>query len=331
MEKNKFKKSIKISFIVPARNEEEHIQSCIDSLIKQDYSNFQIIVVNDGSTDKTAEIVENYVKIDKRIKLFNFDKGHSAAFARNFGASKAEGDILSFVDSDAYVVKNFATAIVKNFEKFNLDGLSVKTLAASPTGFISNCIAAQRTLLWDNNNEKRTEYTTNTKALLSVFTNKTFKKLNGYREDIFYFEDSDLSNRFLEAKYHAVYEPSAKEFHHDPNSFNETIRQSKWFGRGIAHSLKAHGIKKISLIMPPVYTFCFGLQLVLLIISLLFFQTYVSYQITILAIYLLPLILYLIKMSIKSNDPIHSFGFGILFLIRNNYKFESLIRTLIKN
>ncbi len=317
---------IKVSFIIPARNEEEYVGECLDSVLSSQYSNLEINVVNDGSTDSTEKIVKEMMRKDKRIKIYSFDKGHSAAFARNYGANKATGEILIFLDSDAKILPDFAKIIVDDFNTFGLDGIAVKTLAASPSGFISSCIKCQRSLLWDNSNDKRVEYTSKTGALLSVFSKKAYEKLNGFSEDIFYFEDSDISKRFLEFNFKAIYEPKTIQFHHDPNSINETIRQSKWFGRGIGQLLKTHGIKKIRLTFVPIYAALFTIQVFLILVSWILNLGSLSTQLLILIAYLVPLIAYLIKMALKSGDFIHSIGFGGLFLIRNNYKFVSMVQ-----
>lgn len=99
-------KTPKFSVIIPAHNEEDVIERAIKSILNQTYQNFEIIISNDGSTDKTKEIVENLIKKDKRIKILNQDKGHSAAFARNWGAEKAKGEILIFLDADTFISTN---------------------------------------------------------------------------------------------------------------------------------------------------------------------------------------------------------------------------------
>lgn len=94
--------SDKISIIVPSFNEEKNIERCIDSILNQTFSEFEIICVDDGSTDNTFKILENYSDKDKRIKIFkNPEKGVSTA--RNFGLNQVSGNYICFVDSDDFI------------------------------------------------------------------------------------------------------------------------------------------------------------------------------------------------------------------------------------
>lgn len=90
---------IKFSIIVPVYNVEEYIADCLDSILKQSYDNYEVIVVNDGSPDNSQDIIDKYVKKDKRIKSY-IKKNGGLSDARNFGVKKAKGDYLVFLDSD---------------------------------------------------------------------------------------------------------------------------------------------------------------------------------------------------------------------------------------
>ena len=88
-----------VSVIIPAYNAQMFIESCIDSILKQSYTNFEIVVVNDGSNDNTLNILETLAKKDERIKVYSKENG-GVSSARNYGISKANGDFITFVDSD---------------------------------------------------------------------------------------------------------------------------------------------------------------------------------------------------------------------------------------
>ena len=91
----------KFSIIVPAYNVESYIDRCLKAIKSQEYKDYEVIIVNDGSTDNSVKIIEKYLS-DKRFKLINQDnKGLSAA--RNSGIKKAIGDYLIFIDSDDYI------------------------------------------------------------------------------------------------------------------------------------------------------------------------------------------------------------------------------------
>lgn len=92
----------KISIIIPAYNVDKYIEKCIDSVLKQTYTNFELIVVDDGSTDNTAFIVDRFESIDKRIKVIHKKNGGLPA-ARNTGLNVATGKYIMFLDSDDWI------------------------------------------------------------------------------------------------------------------------------------------------------------------------------------------------------------------------------------
>ena len=92
---------LKISFIVPVFNVEKYLSQCIDSIIEQNYNNLEVILINDGSSDSSPIICDEYVKKDNRIKVIHrSNQGPSSA--RNFGIEIATGDYVCFLDSDDF-------------------------------------------------------------------------------------------------------------------------------------------------------------------------------------------------------------------------------------
>lgn len=102
-----------ISIIVPVYNVENFINECIDSIINQTYSKLEIILINDGSADKSGEICEEYAKKDQRIKVYHKKNG-GLSEARNMGLDKATGSYISFIDSDDYVHPRFIEILYDN-------------------------------------------------------------------------------------------------------------------------------------------------------------------------------------------------------------------------
>lgn len=93
---------ILISVIVPVYNVVDYLQRCVDSIRNQTYPNLEIILVDDGSTDKSGALAEKMAMEDKRIRVFHKENG-GASSARNLGISMAEGDYIGFVDGDDYI------------------------------------------------------------------------------------------------------------------------------------------------------------------------------------------------------------------------------------
>lgn len=107
-----------ISIIVPIYNAEKYITKCVDSILNQTKKELEIILINDGSTDKTEEIIKNYQ--DKRIKYFK-NKNQGIGKTRNFGIEKAKGKYIMFLDSDDYLEKNACELLYNKAESNNLD------------------------------------------------------------------------------------------------------------------------------------------------------------------------------------------------------------------
>ena len=106
----------KISIIVPIYNEEENLRKCIESLINQTYKELEIILINDGSTDKSKEIIESFK--DKRIIAID-KKNTGISDTRNIGIGKSTGDYIMFVDSDDYLELNCIERLIETAEKEN--------------------------------------------------------------------------------------------------------------------------------------------------------------------------------------------------------------------
>ena len=93
----------KISVIIPTYNQADLLKKAIQSVLNQTYKNWELIIINNYSTDNTEEIVENFE--DQRIKIFNFKNNGVIAASRNYGLNKSTGKYISFLDSDDFWVK----------------------------------------------------------------------------------------------------------------------------------------------------------------------------------------------------------------------------------
>ena len=110
----------KVSVIVPAFNVEKYISKCLLSLVNQTLKDIEVIVINDGSTDKTLEIVQKFEELDKRIRIINQENQKQGA-ARNRGMEIAEGEYVGFVDSDDWVDLDYFEKLYLTAKKYNSD------------------------------------------------------------------------------------------------------------------------------------------------------------------------------------------------------------------
>ena len=110
----------KVSIIVPVYNVEKYLRKCLDSLINQTLKDIEIICINDGSTDKSLEILEEYKNRDSRIILLN-QENSGQSIARNNGIKKATGEYIGFVDPDDWVENNMIKCLIDEIKSEKVD------------------------------------------------------------------------------------------------------------------------------------------------------------------------------------------------------------------
>lgn len=122
---------MKLSVIIPVYNVEKYVEQCLHSVVGQSYENLEIIIVNDGSTDKSWDICEKFASIDSRIKLIHQING-GVSVARNTGIENSTGNYITFVDSDDWLEKEMYSKMMSQAEKFpDLDMIMCDTVLIS--------------------------------------------------------------------------------------------------------------------------------------------------------------------------------------------------------
>lgn len=192
--------SMKLSVVVPIYNSAKYLCPCIDSIVNQTYENLEVILVDDGSTDESAQICDQYAKRDKRVKVIHKKNG-GLLKARKDGVFLATGDIITFVDSDDWIANDIYARMMSVFVNGSFDLLSagiIRDYGASGKSDIAydNFLQGEYndldieiypTMLWD--------YRCNGHGLLCNLCTKLFKTetlrdtLCKTNTDIFYGED----------------------------------------------------------------------------------------------------------------------------------------------
>lgn len=192
--------SAKLSVIVPIYNTEVFLPKCIESILNQTYENLEVILVDDGSTDESPQICEQYAKRDKRVKVIH-KKNEGLLKARKDGVLLATGDVVTFIDADDWIEGSIYERMMGVFSKGDFDLLSagiIRDYEASgnsdiihdnylPGAYNEPDIEIYPTMLWD--------YRINRYGLLCNLCTKLFKTeilretLCKINTDIFYGED----------------------------------------------------------------------------------------------------------------------------------------------
>ena len=110
-----------ISVIVPVYNSEKCLFKCIQSILEQSYQNFEIILINDCSTDNSGTICDLYASKDKRVVVIHQEHNCGPAIARNTGIKKSKGEFIFFIDSDDSIEKDSLRLLIANYEKYKSD------------------------------------------------------------------------------------------------------------------------------------------------------------------------------------------------------------------
>lgn len=110
----------KVSIVVPIYNSEKELPRCIDSILRQTYLDFELILINDGSKDGSLNILKQYQQKDKRIIVID-NKNNGVSETRNIGIRNASGDYIAFVDSDDYIDSDMVASLVEKIEEQNAD------------------------------------------------------------------------------------------------------------------------------------------------------------------------------------------------------------------
>jgi glycosyltransferase involved in cell wall biosynthesis len=111
-----------ISVIVPVYNAEKYLTKCIESILGQTYPNIELLLINDGSTDGSPAICDEYALKDKRVKVIH-KKNEGVSSARNMGLELAQGDFISFVDADDWLERDAIERIVESIQKYDCDAV----------------------------------------------------------------------------------------------------------------------------------------------------------------------------------------------------------------
>ena len=140
-----------ISIIIPVYNCEDYLYVCLKSVLKQTYSEFEVICVNDCSTDSSLEILDYFAKIDDRIKIFNNEKNRGSSYSRNIGLKHAKGDYIFFLDSDDWISFSTLKELSKNAKSNDSDLVFYKLARFNDRKFILTQPAFDLSSYFDKN------------------------------------------------------------------------------------------------------------------------------------------------------------------------------------
>src|SRR3972149_7140478 len=225
IDKKLMDKSRLVSVIIPAYNEEKVIEACLKSLLNQNYKPLEIILVDDGSTDKTTKIIGDWrLEIGNLILLKQNHKGPGPA--RNLGAFHAKGEILVFVDADMTFDKNFIGDLVKPIlAEETIGTFSKNEMNANKDNIWSQCWNINRN--WPIERLIPPDYP-NEAPVFRAILKREFEKVGGFDATGEYTDDWSLSRKL---KVKSTVASGAVYYHSNPATLGEVFKQARWIGK----------------------------------------------------------------------------------------------------
>ncbi|MBP1912520.1 glycosyltransferase [Thermococcus stetteri] len=213
----------KVSVIIPAYNEGERCRSAIEAALAQDYPDFEVIFVDDGSTDNTYDIASSI--LNPRLKVFRIEHGGKAK-ALNFGLSKASGEIIVTTDADSVLEKDAVKELVRRFYSEDVLGVGgqVRVLGSS---FLERAQDVEHLRIATFRRAKELEDLSVAPGPISAFRKEALERIGGFVED--QVEDY-ATTKAIKRFGRVVYAPKARAWTEMPNDIRTLWRQRRrWF------------------------------------------------------------------------------------------------------
>lgn len=221
-----------LSIIIPCFNAEKFIGNCLDSILKSGFQDYEIIIVDDGSSDKSRKILKNYECLSQ-IRIFYLDQNQGPAKARNLGVKNSLGKYLFFLDIDTEIGRNVLEIITDKLEKdqkvgaFQVKLIKGKSQKIDTAGhFLSFSGFPYEIGVGEAEGEHNQEtliFGGRTAGL--AIRKELFEKINGFDEDyLIYGEDTDLCWRVWLAGCEVYYLPQAKVYHFPKSSLTKKTK-----------------------------------------------------------------------------------------------------------
>ena len=232
---------MKISVIIPVYNVEKYLKRCLDSVVNQTYKNLEIILIDDGSTDKSGNICDEYAAKDKRIIVIHKENG-GLSDARNKGLDICTGDYISFIDSDDWIENGFYEYVVNNvkdndlliFDYYITNGKNSKWIKYKNT----EVELSKEKCLIELAKAKLQSYTCNKIYKLDLFDNIRFPKGRNYEDQAIIHLIIDKCNKIR------YYDKAFYYYYQNPNGITYTVNYKNYRDFLYVNILRGRFLKK---------------------------------------------------------------------------------------
>lgn len=231
-----------ISVIIAAKNARPTIDKCLNSLLQQSCRDYEIIVVNDGSTDKTGDILAGY----HDIKILN-TPGVGPAKARNIGVEQARGEFIAFTDADCIVEKDWLLKLLEGFREYP-DAVACggsQQLPADAGNFqkkIFKFMKKSGFLTGYMQSGSRIRESAHNPSCNVLYKAKEFRNESGFLEGLWPGEDVELDYRLKKKGRRIIFNPEAIVYHYRPDSFKRFLGMMYRYGAAQGFLVRRYGI-----------------------------------------------------------------------------------------
>jgi len=235
-----------VSIIVPVYNEARVIRQSIKSLLNLDYSNYEIIIVNDGSTDNTKEVAESLVGYQKgklssiRVSLINQPNGGKSR-ALNAGIKHSQAEIILCMDGDSQLSSQAVRVAVRHFENPGIGAVAGNVKVLNRNKFLTDLQALEyiEGLNMARSAQSFIRLVNIIPGPIGLFRRKALVDAGYYSNDTF-AEDADLTLKILANGWKIYYEPASISYTEAPATLQQLLKQRYRWTRGIIQSIRKH-------------------------------------------------------------------------------------------
>lgn len=195
-----------VSVIIPIYNSQKKIEQTVQSVINQTYENLQILLVDDGSTDQSLQILYNFKNIDKRIEIYT-GENLGVSHARNKGLKACRGSYIYFIDSDDYIKKNTIEILVTNIKKYEADISIIGYSMYWDNGKIQSMSNPATLIVFDHEDALKEWFSSNLfKGFMwdKMFRSELFRGIS-FPENLSYMEDVHVGNKLFLKSQRVIY------------------------------------------------------------------------------------------------------------------------------
>ena len=235
-----------VSVIIPVFNEEKVIRQTIKSLLSLDYSNYEIIIVNDGSTDKTKSVAEslvgNHPGVHSKIKVSLINQSNSGkARALNAGIQYSKADFVLCMDGDSQLSPDSLKSAARHFSNPKIGAVAGNVKVLNRRKFFTDLQALEyiEGLNMARSAQSFIRLVNIIPGPIGVFRKKAIEDAGCYSSDTF-AEDADLTVKIIASGWKIYYEPNSISYTEAPSTLQQLLKQRYRWTRGILQSLRKH-------------------------------------------------------------------------------------------